>query len=370
LSGGALTAALAIVMAALAPGVAHAAGADLAPDCGCGHVAVYTYSPPGAALLGSDSYIVFTPDSYTGRKAVPLVVVTHGCNTTAAEQEAANNYDQLAERYGFVVMYPDDNDRVHLAGCWDWELPGDWQRGQADLAVIAGMTERVTSVYRIDRQRVYEIGMSAGALLTSDLAAAYPDVYAAVGIMAGAPYGEGEICVASGPNLLSAIHDPELAGSVNGAYGAEAARKRVMPVIVLNGDADGVVNPLCDQLAVEQWLETDNLVIDGSTTAPVPLTPSSTVPGQVPNGHTYQELNYTEPSGCLIAQHWIVHGMGHYWSGGTTNPAYSAYTDPKGPSASEASWDFFSKYTLQSTGGRCAEVRSAHKKRPIFSRRP
>jgi poly(3-hydroxybutyrate) depolymerase len=142
--------------------------------------------------------------------------------------------------------------------------------------VIAGMTETVMSAYRIDRQWVYEIGMSAGALLTSDLAAAYPNLYAAVGIMAGGPYGLGEICVANGPNPPSAVWDSELAVSVNGAYQQEAARRRV---ILLNGDADDVVEPLCDQLAIDQWLETDNLVIDGSATASVPLAPSSTVLG-------------------------------------------------------------------------------------------
>jgi poly(3-hydroxybutyrate) depolymerase len=225
--------------------------------------------------------------------------------------------------------------------------------------VIVGMTKAVMFTYRIDPKRVYEIGMSAGALLSSDLAAAYPDVYAAVGIMAGGPYGAGEVCVASGNDPPSAIYDPEITLSANGAYQEEAARKRVIPVIVLNGDADNVVNPLCDQLAVAQWLETDNLVIEGSTAGPLSLTPSSTVHGQVPNGYSYQVLNYTEPSGCLIAQHWIIHGMGHDWSGGTSNPAYRSYTDPKGPSASEASWDFLSHYTLGSTSGRCAEVPSS-----------
>jgi poly(hydroxyalkanoate) depolymerase family esterase len=365
LLAGALTAALVSGLTSLAPGVAQAAAAHPAPDCACGNVTTYAFSPKDAALYGTDSYLVFTPDSYTGSSAVPLVVVTHGCDTTAAEQEGASDYDQLAERYGFIVMYPDDNDRIHLGGCWNWEAPADWERNQADVGLITAMTEAVMSAYRIDRQRVYEIGMSAGALLTSDLAAAYPDVYAAVGIMAGGPYGAGELCVANGQKPPSALAGSELSLSASGAYAEEAARKRVIPVIVLNGDADDVVNPLCDQFAIEQWLQTDNLVIDGSTTAPLSLTPSNIVAGQVPSGYSYQVLNYTEPSGCLIAQHWMIHGMGHDWSGGTRNPAYSAYTDPKGPSASEASWEFFSHYTLGSTSGRCEAAQPGDRDRPV-----
>jgi poly(hydroxyalkanoate) depolymerase family esterase len=329
-----------------------------APDCGCGHVTQYSYDGPTAAATGSDNYLVFTPDGYTGRRSVPLVVVTHGSNTTAAEQEAANNYDQLAEKYGFIVMYPDDNDDLHPGPvAWGQSVGAAWQ---VDVALIAGMTRATMASYSVDRRRVYEIGMSAGAIVTSDLAATYPELYAAVGIMAGAPFDSpGFAACETGQDPTANGHDPQLLSDSYGAYSAEGRHKRVMPVIVLNGDADGTVNPLCDQLAVEQWLTTDNLVIDGQTSGPLSTTPASDTPGQVPGGYSYNVYNYTQPSGCVIAQHWLIHGMSHDWSGGTSNPAYSGYTDPKGPSASAASWAFFSHYTLRSTSRRCAEVRGS-----------
>jgi poly(3-hydroxybutyrate) depolymerase len=333
------------------------AGTDLgpAPDCGCGKVTQYSYEGPTAAATGSDSYLVFIPDSYTGRKSVPLVVVTHGSNTTAAEQEAANDYDQVAERDGFIVMYTDDNDDLHPGPvAWAQSVGAVWQ---ADVALIAGMTRTVMGDYGIDSQRVYEIGMSAGAIVTSDLAATYPDLYAAVGIMAGAPFDSpGFPACEPGQDPAAEGYDPQLLADSYGAYRAEGKSARVMPVIVLNGDADGTVNPVCDQLATEQWLTTDNLVIDGKASGPLSLTPAGVTPGQVPGGYSYRVYDYTQPSGCVIAQHWIVHGMNHDWSGGTSNPAYSGYTDPKGPSASEASWAFFSHYTLRSTSRRCADV--------------
>ena len=323
---------VAIAAAALAlalPVCARAAtGIGPAPDCGCGHVMQYSYDGSTAAATGSDSYLVFIPDGYTGRRRVPLVVVTHGSNTTAAEQEAANNYDQVAERDGFIVMYPDDNDDLHPGPvAWGQSVGAVWQ---TDVALIAGMTRATMASYRIDSQRVYEIGMSAGAIVTSDLAATYPDLYAAVGIMAGAPFSGFAACE-TGQDPAAGGYDPQLLADSHGAYQAEGSHKRVMPVVVLNGDADGTVNPVCDQLAVEQWLSTDNLVIDGQMSGPLKTTPSSDTPGQVPGGYAYTVYNYTQPSGCVIAQHWIVHGMNHDWSGGTSNPAYSGYTDPKGP---------------------------------------
>src|SRR5690349_3484521 len=93
----ALVAAVALTFPALAQG---ATDVGPAPDCGCGHVTQYTYEGPTAGVTGRANYLVFTPDGYTGRKRVPLVVVTHGTNTTAAEQEAANDYDRVAEKYG------------------------------------------------------------------------------------------------------------------------------------------------------------------------------------------------------------------------------------------------------------------------------
>ena len=354
LIGTAAAMALALPASALA---SAGTGIGPAPDCGCGHVTQFTYAGPTAAATGSNVYLVFTPDSYTGRKRVPLVVVSHGTNTTAAEQEAANNYDQVAEKDGFIVMYPDANDDLHPAEAFQSYNPESQVRGQGDVALIAGMTRAVMAHYRIDSQRVYEIGMSAGAIVTSDLAATYPDLYAAVGIMAGTPFGvAGFGACETGQDQSADGHDPQLSLDSEGAYQAERSYKRVMPVVVLNGDADGTVNPVCDQLAVEQWLTTDNLVIEGQTSAPLKTTPASVTPGQVPGGYSYHVYDYTQPSGCVIAQHWIVHGMNHDWSGGTSNPAYSQYTDPKGPSASEASWAFFSHYTLRSTSRRCADV--------------
>ncbi len=349
--------AIAVTAFALALPVCARAATDVgpAPDCGCGHVMRYSYDAPTAAATGSDSYLVFIPDSYTGRRRVPLVVVTHGSNTTAAEQEAANDYDQVAERDGFIVMYPDDNDDLHPGPvAWGQSVGAVWR---SDVALIAGMTRATMARYRVEPQRVYEIGMSAGAIVTSDLAATYPGLYAAVGIMAGAPFNGFAACE-TGQDPATDGFDPQLSLDSYGAYQAEGSRARVMPVIVLNGDADGTVNPVCDQLAVEQWLTTDNLVIDGKTRGPLSLRPSSDTPGQVPGGYAYSVYDYTQPSGCVIAQHWIVHGMNHDWSGGTSNPAYSGYTDPKGPSASEASWAFFSHYTLTSTNRRCAQVKA------------
>ena len=98
-----------------------------------------------------------------------------------------------------------------------------------------------------------------------------------------------------------------------------------------------------------QSLRTDNLVISGRETGPIRLTPSSVRTGQVPGGHSYTVSNYVDQHGCLIGQRVLVHGMGHYWSGGSSNPKWADFTDPKGPSAATASWLFLSLHPGQHT---------------------
>ncbi|HWU31996.1 MAG TPA: hypothetical protein VN108_03925, partial [Marmoricola sp.] len=73
----------------------------------------------------------------------------------------------------------------------------------------------------------------------------------------------------------------------------------------------------------------------------------------VPGGYPYEVSTYGTAK-CIVGQHYVIHGMGHGWSGGTTNPKYASSTNPLvaasrplGPSAAMASWMFFSRFSLR-----------------------
>jgi poly(3-hydroxybutyrate) depolymerase len=51
----------------------------------------------------------------------------------------------------------------------------------------------------------------------------------------------------------------------------------------------------------------------------------------------------------------VVHGMGHFWPGGSPDPRWYEYEDPSAPNGGQLVWDFFSRYRLSATGGTCAE---------------
>lgn len=334
---------IALVLSLVGFGVLIEVPSQAVESLASGTTTTYAY----ASRTGTVHYRLFTPSTYVKGRALPLVVVVHGCGLTSHQEEEATLYDQVARRHNFLVLYPDDDDRSHLGRCWQFYNP-TLRRDSGDLATIAGMTRAVERIRTVNRQRIYAIGTSSGGLILSDLVAAYPDIYAAIGLMAGGPYGP-DLCMTGLPGIADA------AVAARGAFAAEARRRRVVPFIVLNGDADHVVSPVCGAEAVEQWLRANNLVISGRQTAPVSLSSASTTDHApaVPGGYRYTVWSYRLPSGALIGLHYVIHGMGHGWSGGTSDPAYASSSNPLvapsrplGPSASEASWAFFSRFTL------------------------
>jgi poly(hydroxyalkanoate) depolymerase family esterase len=306
-----------------------------------------------AATYGAYPYLVHTPSSYRPGHKMPLLVMVHGCQTTAEQQMRANLYNELAEREGFVVLYPDVDATGALQPgptnqCWRFPSPASWTRGHGDAAALAGMTRAVMKRWHIDTQRVYMMGMSAGSFMTAIMAAAYPDIYAAVGEMAGGAYADPE-CLFGNPATTP------VQVSAKAAYTEMGSRARVIPRLVMGGDADQAVAPACADKALMQGLRTDNLVIDGTQTAPIKLTPASVVDRPKPGGYAYTIRTYRDPAGCVIGERWVVHGMNHFWSGGSSDPQLASWTDPKGPSGAEASWRFFSRFREGKTEMPCAE---------------
>lgn len=308
--------------------------------------------------LSAYPYLVYVPASYDAARPAPLLVMAHGCQTTAEQQMRANLYNPIAEREGFIVLYP-DIDPVEAAQpgplrrCWQFPSPLNWHRDSQDPVAIAAMTHAVMDRWTVDAERVYLMGMSAGSFMTSVMSAAYPDLYAAVGIMAGGAYADGTCLVDSHLGLLSAAQSAQM------AYAEEGARARVVPRLVMGGDSDRGIPPACADKAFAQGLRTNNLVISGRQDRPISLRPAATRMEPKAGGYASTVDTYLDPDGCEIGERWTIHGMDHFWSGGTSDPTYKDFTDPKGPSGAEISWRFFSRYTKSSTAMPCAEAPAA-----------
>ena len=302
------------------------------------------------------AYLLYTPASYRSGRAAPLVVAVHGCQTTAEEHLKSTLFNKVAEREGFVVLYA-DVDALGRAQpgpanqCWKFPYPPSWWRDNSDAAAIADMTRAVMAARTVDAERVYLVGTSAGGLMAAIDAAAYPDLFAAVGIVASSAYADWP-CFTTGVGIPVEV-------SAQLAFDQMASRARVVPRFVIGSDADLAFPAACSDKALEQGLRTSNLVLSGGQDAPIALTPDGTREERKPGGHGYTVSTFRDPDGCLVGERWIIHGMPHAWPGGTTDPEYQGFTDPKAPSGAEGSWAFFRRYTKNETSMPCAEAPAA-----------
>src|SRR5437764_1128982 len=90
-------------------------------------------------------------------------------------------------------------------------------------------------------------------------------------------------------------------------------------------------------------METDRLASQGAYTVDF-RRPSSVTPGQVPGGRSYTMYTWDDSSGNVVQAYWKVDGMDHAWSGGRAGKPFS---DPQGPNASLAMYQFFLAHPLR-----------------------
>jgi len=290
---------------------------------------------------GSRSYYVYTPPGLAPGATVPLVVVLHGCRQSAS-LALGSGVNALADRKGFVVVYPEQSISDNPRRCWNWFDVRDQVRGFGEPAEIAAITEQVLSRPggpKLDRSRVYIMGMSAGGAMAGILAATYPDLYAAVGIHSALEYAAAQSVVAAYVAMRYGGPDPHLQGLL--AYSVMGLRVRVVPAIVFQGGADQTVWPVNGDQVVRQWLVTSRLA-SGDLAGLSFARPQARFEARAPGGLAYSVRTWKDKAARPVVQYWTVPGLAHAWSGGAFA---GSFTDPRGPNATEAMYDFF----LQST---------------------
>jgi len=264
---------------------------------------------------GQLPYKLFVPPG-AGTRPMPLVVMLHGCTQDPDDFAAGTAMNEAAAAQGFFVLYPAQSAKANPQRCWNWFKHNHQARGRGEPAILAGMTNEIIKLHGIDPDQVYVAGLSAGGAMAAILGSAYPDIYAAVGVHSGLAAG-------SASDLPSALAAMQGAGKP-----APAVPPNGMPTIVFHGDSDTTVHP-----------GNGARVIAGS--APVGASVDRQTVQHGPGGRTSTRVTYRAPDGDTVAEHWIVHGSAHAWSGGR---ASGSYTDPRGPNATAAMLAFFFRH--------------------------
>lgn len=268
-------------------------------------------------------YRLFIPSSYCA-EPMPLVVMLHGCGQNATDFALGTGMNELAEEYGFLVLYPEQSCQANWNRCWNWFDGAQQQRDHGEPALIAALTERIASDYTVDRACVSVAGLSAGASMAVILGRTYPDLFCAVGCHSGLAHGsatnsyDAMAAMRDGADLVRLADTPCLAG---------------VPIIVFHGDDDDTVHQKNGGDVVRQSIESFTACspnVDEETTVLEEI-------GQA-LGRRFTRAVHRGRSGDVVAEQWTVHGAGHAWSGGSAD---GSYTDPKGPNASLEMLRFF-----------------------------
>jgi poly(hydroxyalkanoate) depolymerase family esterase len=278
-----------------------------------------TYTGPA----GTRGYKLYVPTGYAGQ-AAPLVVMLHGCTQSADDSAAGTRLNQIAERESCLVVYPEQDASANPSRCWNWFQAADQGRDGGEPSLIASITRQVMAAYRVDPDRVYVAGMSAGGAMAAITGATYPDLYAAVGVHSGLARGAAR-------DLASALAAMQRGGP-DPADGKDSGAEPGPPLIVFHGDRDTTVHPRNGQRVLARVVR-----VSGGP----PDQRLMVIQGQVPGGHAYTRTVYQDGTARVVAEHWLVHGAGHAWSGGS--PAGS-FTDPYGPDAAVEMLRFFREH--------------------------
>ena len=255
-------------------------------------------------------YKLYVPPQ-AGRRPLPLVVMLHGCTQDPDDFAAGTRMNDLARDQGCFVLYPAQSSRANPQRCWNWFKHSHQQRGRGEPALLAAMTRHVMARHQIDAGRVYVAGLSAGGAMAAILGDAYPDLYAAVGVHSGLASGAAR-------DLPSALAAMRTGGAATGGRAGP-------PTIVFHGDADTTVHPS----------NGDHVI---AASAGQPASAGEVERRSSARGRGYTRRVHRSPEGRVQAEHWLVHGSGHAWSGGSGR---GSFTDPGGPDATGEMFRFF-----------------------------
>lgn len=290
---------------------------------------------------GARDYFLYLPKNYSASAKVPLMVMLHGCFQDPTSFSKETGMNDVADKYGFAVLYPEQTFQNNIWKCWNWFKPENQQHDSAELSIIVGMVGQLKSAIKIDQQKVYVAGLSAGAAMAANLVACHNDVFAGAGIHSGMEYAAA--------TSESEAHQVTGSGSTHDLHqsGIEAAKcsgpkSKMAAIIAIHGKDDNFVNPINTDNVVQQFSKMNDILDNAKDDNSQNTRIITTREDQVPNGYRYT-TDFFGGNGKIMIQKVTVFGMKHAWSG-----AHQAgqYADPKGPDASEMIWLFLSNYSV------------------------
>ena len=259
------------------------------------------------------SYLLYVPETYNPAAPTPLVISLHGLAEWPAHQRQISHWDDLADQYGFIVVYPcGTGSPLH----WHtYGAPGSDSDLLRDVTFIADLMDRLEAEYNLDPARIYVNGLSNGGGMAFVLACHLSERIAAV-------------------------------GSVSGAYTfswSECHPTRQVPAILFHGTNDPIVPYLGGSSrwtdfslpSIPEWVASLARA-HGCTEAPRNIPATGDVSG-------IQFINCASKSAIIF---YTITNGGHSWPGGGSLPKFIVGNTNRDINATKLMWDFFCQHPL------------------------
>ena len=274
-------------------------------------------------------YWLYLPEVAPGIAGLPLIVMLHGCDQSATLFAQGTRMNQLAEKAGYAVVYPQQSVSTHPHRCWKW-YDRATQLGGGDVPMIVGIVDKVIQTYPIDSTRIYICGISAGAGMANIVALNHPDKFAAIGLHSAPLFGAGHSTVGA---LGVMRHGAAL--RVDSAIHEVLARRPGfpdLPTMLIQGNDDEVVRPVNQAQLTRQAMLLNGLAAASS----VEVTDKAGHRRLLP--HRLHDVYKGRKLMLRVAQ---IAELKHAWSGGDERLSFNSGA---GPDASKMLLDFFARH--------------------------
>lgn len=259
-------------------------------------------------------YLLHVPRSYDGTGPMPLVISLHGAAMWPAAQQDTSQWSELAEREGFIVVYPSgaggDGPRV-------WNVnrgPGLME----DVRFIADLIDTLEASYHIDPARIYANGLSNGAGMSFVLSCTLSDRIAAVGMVAAAQLLPWSWCTDDRPVPMITFH-----GTADRATPYKGGTSWVAPVAfpdIPTWTANWARRNQCGPGPIESVVAAD-----------------------------VTRVEYTQCADDAAVVLYTIREGGHTWPGGGPLPEWFVGTTSRSIDATALMWAFFRDHRLADT---------------------
>lgn len=269
-------------------------------------------------------FLLHVPKIYDPSTPTSLVISLHGFAEWPAHQMEISGWNDLADRHGFIVVYPCG---TGFPLRWRvWGETGSAHDPDLDVAFISDLIDVLIKEYNIDPARIFVNGLSNGGGMSFLLSCRLAERIAAIGTVAGAILVPWDDCNPS----------------------------RSVPLIAFHGTGDPIVPYLGGPSrsfelpfpAVPDWIA-EYARRAGCNSDPVLLPTIGEVSG----------IKYSNSEQKVDVFFYTVEGGGHSWPGGGSMPKFIVGHTTRDIDATQTMWEFFQKHPKLTPGGNRPIVR-------------